>query len=290
MKRFRDIALGIVIAAVLVGGSFVAGLRLARPEVGPPFDRVLRAADELAGDAAQRLSSEELARAAIEGMLDALGDRYASLIDEEDRGEIQDLIDGTVLQSRLLDGRIAYVQLTRFGRGAAAQLRDAVAGLLDRGAIGLVLDLRDNPGGLAEEAYRSAGLFVSGGVVARVREAGEPERAIPARGERLPDVPMALLVDGGTASAAEILAGALQDRGRAVLVGLRTYGKGSVLAVRDLGSGGGSIQYTSAYFFTPDGHPVEGRGIAPDVVVDSGDWGDPQLDRAVAELGAMVGR
>jgi carboxyl-terminal processing protease len=194
------------------------------------------------------------------------------------------------VRSRTLDGGVGYVQVVRFADGTADQLRDALEDLLVAGARdeGIVLDLRGNAGGLAEEAYAAAGLFLDGGPVVRVSEPGREERVVEAPDGWLGDFPLAVLVDAGTASAAEILAGALQDRDRGVLVGTRTYGKGSILAVQEVGIGGeqATIVYTSATFSTPAGHPVEGRGITPDEEVLSGPSGDPALDRAMDLLGS----
>ncbi|MBI4259286.1 MAG: S41 family peptidase [Actinobacteria bacterium] len=372
MKRTPGAAAGVLIALALAAASFAAGIRFAGGSVDGSFRSVLSTADRLEQEAAGGPSREDLARAAIEGMLEALDDPYARLVDAEDRRAVDDLVDGTMVgigvwlqgsvdglrvtgtvpdtpaersgirsgdlivavdgrdvtrlsadqagelftgdpgttlrltvlrrgepveveveraeiavqdvRSRMLDGDVGYVQLLQFGRGAADQLREAVSELLRDGAVAVVLDLRHNTGGLADEAYRTAGLFLDGGVVATIREPGEPERSVFARGEPLPGFPLAVLVDGGTASASEILAGALQDRERAVVVGVRTYGKGSVLAFEEIPGTGETIQYTSAHFLTPDGHEVEGVGITPDLEVLPGESGDPQLDRAVEEL------
>jgi carboxyl-terminal processing protease len=191
------------------------------------------------------------------------------------------------VRSRTLDGGVGYVQVLRFADGTAEQLRSALEDLLADDVPGVVLDLRGNAGGLTEEAFAAAGLFLDGGPVVRISEPGHDDRVVEATGTWLGDFPLAVLVDAGTASAAEILAGALQDRGRGVLLGTRTYGKGSILSVQEVGIGDeqATIVYTSATFSTPDGHPVEGRGIIPDEEVLRGPSGDPALERAVELLG-----
>jgi carboxyl-terminal processing protease len=178
-------------------------------------------------------------------------------------------------------GDVAYVHPLRFGRGTAEALRRDLQVLLGRGARAIILDLRGNGGGLAEEAVATASLFLSEGVVAHVRSAaGEEELSV--EGDPLTrQLPLAVLVDGGTASAAELVAGALQDRGRATVVGTQTFGKGSVLSVERVGGSGAAIQFTTAFFLTPEGHRIEGRGILPDVPVLPGGPSDAQLDRAV---------
>jgi carboxyl-terminal processing protease len=187
----------------------------------------------------------------------------------------------TDVQARMLRGEVAYAHPLRFGEGTADRLRSELEALLARGAAGLVLDLRGNAGGLAEEAVATAGLFLSEGVAASMVRDGEQEE-LTVEGDPLErQVPMAVLVDGGTASASELVAGALQDRGRATIVGTSTFGKGSVLAVEEVGGSGSAIQFTTSFFLTPDGHRIEGRGILPDVPVVPGGPTDAQLDRAI---------
>jgi carboxyl-terminal processing protease len=187
----------------------------------------------------------------------------------------------TDVQARMLRGEVAYAHPLRFGGGTTARLRSELGALLGRGATGLVLDLRGNAGGLAEEAVATAGLFLTEGVIGRMVRDGEQEE-LTVEGDPLErQVPMAVLVDGGTASASEVVAGALQDRGRATVVGTNTFGKGSVLAVEEVGGSGSAIQFTTSFFLTPDGHRIEGRGILPDVPVLPGGPTDAQLDRAI---------
>jgi carboxyl-terminal processing protease len=181
------------------------------------------------------------------------------------------------VQARLVSPRVAHARVLQIGQGVADRLRASLDELLAQGAQGVVLDLRGNPGGLAEEAAAVAGLFLEDGVVARVAEGGGE---LEARGDALPLLPLAVLVDGGTASAAELVAGAIQDHGRGVIVGTRTFGKGAVLAVSDLAEGA-AVQFTTAEFLTPDGHVIEGEGIAPDAPVLPGGPTDAQLERAV---------
>ena len=144
----------------------------------------------------------------------------------------------------------------------------------------MVLDLRGNPGGLTDEAVDTAGLFLGDALVARVREQGG-ERELRAEGEPATSLPAAVMVDGSTASASELVAGALQDHGRASLVGTQTFGKGALLEEHPVEGSGGAILFTTATFVTPDGREVEGVGLVPDVPVLPGGPVDAQLDRAV---------
>jgi carboxyl-terminal processing protease len=181
------------------------------------------------------------------------------------------------VQARMVDPRIAHAQVLQIGEGVAERLRATLEELLAQGAQGVVLDLRGNPGGLAEEAAEVAGLFVEDGPVARFADQGGE---LEAQGQALPPLPLVVLVDSGTASAAELVAGAIQDHGRGVIVGTQTFGKGAVLAVSDLAEGA-AVQFTTAEFLTPNGHVIEGRGISPDEQVLPGGPTDAQLERAV---------
>ena len=150
---------------------------------------------------------------------------------------------------------------------------------------GLILDLRGNSGGLITPAVNTASQFLSDGVVLIELRRDGPEKSTPVQsGGVATDVPLVVLVDGGTASAAEIVAGALQDHQRAPLIGEPTFGKGAVQLIYEL-SDGSSLHVTSAVWLTPDRHQIEGQGLTPDVPVSRGDGpGDQQLDRAVAYL------
>jgi carboxyl-terminal processing protease len=197
------------------------------------------------------------------------------------------IVPPDVTGRRLADG-IGYVRLRSFGAQSPQQLDAALAGL--RGARAYVLDLRGDGGGYRDAAIAIAGRFVHG-VVVTTQERGAPPQVF-----RTPDVPLlgapfAVLVDGDTASAAEIVAGAIQDAHAATLVGTRTFGKGLVQETFPLPDGG-AIKLTTARYRTPAGRDIEGVGIAPDVVVVEpanaliGAPGhDPQLDRALALLG-----
>lgn len=225
------------------------------------------------GDAAEEFKGE--VGSSMELLVERDGENRTVRV-ERARIEIPDV------ESRMIRGA-GYARLHQFGRGAADELSEAVGDLLDSGAGGIVLDLRGNAGGLADEALGVADLFLEGGVLARFRERGEPERTERAGAENLGAFPLVVLVDGGTASASELVAGAMQDRDRATLVGLTTFGKGSVLTVSDVGEDT-TIQYTTAFFYTPDGHAIEGEGVRPDVSVQPGGEEDAQLARALRLL------
>lgn len=195
--------------------------------------------------------------------------------------------------SRLLteDKNIGYVRLSRFSAESSEEVADALRDLSEQGATSYVLDLRQNRGGLLDAAVGVADHFLQDGPILYQRSKDEGDRAYSATGDTLiPDADVIVLVDSGTASAAEIVAGALQDRERAQLVGNEpTFGKGSVQLVFDL-SDGSSVHVTSARWLTPNHTQLDGQGLQPDVTVEVtqealDDGRDEVLDRAVELLG-----
>jgi carboxyl-terminal processing protease len=185
---------------------------------------------------------------------------------EIERGDI--LIPSVSYRMLAEDETIGYIQLTRFSGESSNEIRAAITDLTEQGADKLVLDLRNNGGGLLDAAIDVADHFVTDGPLLYQRSKDEGEREYEANAETIaPDMPLVVLVNGGSASASEILAGALQDRGRAVLIGQQTFGKGSVQLVYDL-SDGSSVHVTSARWFTPDRHQIDQQGLTPDFVVE----------------------
>jgi carboxyl-terminal processing protease len=182
---------------------------------------------------------------------------------------------------------VGRITVPGFTRGVGQEVREALAQLRAQRAAGVVLDLRGDPGGLLDEAVQTAGAFLDGGeVVTYVRRDGPPQRLDAGRGGDT-TTPLVVLVDGGTASAAEVVAGALQDRGRAILVGTRTYGKGSVQEPRPL-SGGSAIELTVARYTTPNGRSLEGVGLEPDIEVPAGSPAEAAVRRAVEVLTGLL--
>ncbi|MFM9367017.1 S41 family peptidase [Streptomyces sp. Da 82-17] len=171
----------------------------------------------------------------------------------------------TVTVEQRADGTL-WIKVSAFTKGTGERVREAVRTAPQGG--GVVLDLRGNSGGLVAESVTAASAFLDGGLVATYDVRGE-QRALHARGGGDTDRPLVALVDGGTMSAAELLAGALQDRGRAVVLGSRTFGKGSVQMPSRLPDGS-VAELTVGHYRTPSGRGVDGRGITPDVDVDEG--------------------
>ena len=185
---------------------------------------------------------------------------------EVERGDI--LIPSVSYRMLEAEAPIGYVQLSRFSGESSNEISEALTELQDQGAEMLILDLRRNGGGLLDAAVDVADHFIEGGPVLyqQSKEEGEKVRIVDDNA-LAPNLPLVVLVDGGTASASEILAGALRDRERAVLIGDQTYGKGSVQLVFDL-SDGSSVHVTSARWFTPDHHQIDQQGLQPDISVE----------------------
>jgi carboxyl-terminal processing protease len=201
------------------------------------------------------------------------------------RGEIQ--VPSVIW--RVLDQApdIGYIQIDGFTERTSDEIGAAIQGLLHEEQVsGLILDLRDNSGGLVEASVSTASQFLHDGDVLIELYRDRRERIFPVEAKgAASEVPLAVLVNAGTASASEIVAGALQDHDRAPLIGEPTFGKGSVQLIYDL-SDGSSLHVTSAIWLTPDRNQIEGQGLAPDIYVTPGDSPlyDEQLDRAIAYL------
>lgn len=188
---------------------------------------------------------------------------------------VRDRIRVVSVESRLLDGRIGYVRIKSFQERTDHYLRKALADLRREAGPrfgGLVLDLRNNPGGLLDQGVRVADRFLSAGniVTTRSRSGRAPDVERATARDTEPGYPMVVLVNAGTASASEIVAGALQDNGRAVVLGSWTFGKGSVQTLIELDDGSG-LKLTIARYYTPSGRSIQESGIAPDVLLESGE-------------------
>ena len=163
-------------------------------------------------------------------------------------------------------GKVGYMRIAQFNGNSEKEIRKAVTDLTKKGATSLVLDLRDNPGGLLSEAVDVSSLFIQDGAIVRVDERNKPEQVLLAKNDKMTDLPLVVLIDANSASASEITAGALQDYGRATLVGVTSYGKGSVQTARQV-SWGGAVKFTIAHYLTPKRQVIDGKGLKPDVVV-----------------------
>ena len=183
------------------------------------------------------------------------------------------------VQLKKLKNEIVLISISEFTRGTARSMRSALAASgVERS--GVILDLRGNPGGLLVEATDVAGAFLNGGTVVEFFKPGKSPEVFNAIGDGDSKTPLVVLIDRGTASAAEIVAAALQDRNRAVIVGERTFGKAAVQDLTEL-SNGAAIELTIGYYLTPNGKRLEGKGLDPDILVS------PNESKSVAETRAL---
>jgi len=184
---------------------------------------------------------------------------------------VRDVIRIRSVRSRRVDG-VGVVRIAQFQQATHTEVRKALTELSTEGELdGLILDLRNDPGGLLDQAVKVADLFLKEGTVVSTR-GRDPEQEVvyTARDDGdEPSVPMVVLVNEGTASASEIVAGALQDHGRALILGERTFGKGSVQTILPLSDGSG-LRVTTALYYTPADRSIQAKGIVPDVIVPSG--------------------
>jgi carboxyl-terminal processing protease len=355
MSRLPRRVATVVVAVAVVGISYGAGVVtgvVGSQSTGGVIDA---AADRIESSAAQPVDREQLERAAIEGMLKALGDRWSAYYAPSEFDSFQDALQGrysgvglwvragtkgvvvssvqpessaeaaglmpsdvivavdgwpasggsvgeVVQRLRGVDGSTVVVTVDRAGsdvdytltrsvvttadvvvdrlagsvtrievrtftRGVGSEVRQVLQQDPEAYAGGIVLDLRGNPGGLLDEAVEVASVFLDGGPVVSYEQRDAPDRVLNAIGDGNTTTSVVVLVDGGTASAAEVVTAALQDRGRAVVVGSRTYGKGSVQEPVEL-PGGSAIEFTIGRYLTPAGRAIDGRGIEPDVLID----------------------
>ena len=179
----------------------------------------------------------------------------------------------STVRSRVEDGDVGYIRITQFNGLATDELKSAVKSLsaqIPQNEIkGYILDLRNNPGGLLDQAISVSSAFIQRGeiVSTRGRNPEETQRFTAKGGDLTKGKPLIVLINGGSASASEIVAGALQDQKRATILGTRSFGKGSVQTIIPLGSENGALRLTTARYFTPSGRSIQAKGIVPDIEV-----------------------
>ena len=199
-------------------------------------------------------------------------------------------VDLPTIEERMLDDQIAYVRLAEFNAVSYDQIHEALEELLANQPVGLILDLRGNPGGYLNEAVEIAGEFLPKGTLV-LREKGRDEGSRKYRVGHAgiaQDIPLVVLVNGSSASASEIVSGAIQDHDRGLLIGEQTFGKGSVQRTHRL-KDGSSLRVTISRWYLPNGQNLDGEGISPDIEVpltaeEIAAGEDTQLDRAISYL------
>ena len=206
---------------------------------------------------------------------------------------VRGTIDQPSVTSRLLEETdFGVVKISTFTAETHKELREALDELLDQGVEGVVMDLRQNPGGLLSSTVDIASDFLEAGLVTYELNGRNERREWHVRGNaRYPDLPLVILVDEFSASGSEVLAGALQDHGRAVIIGTTSFGKGTINLLRELSNGGG-VYLVTGRWYTPYGRQLEEEGITPDVIVEfpeasarDTDFEDVQMSAAIEQLG-----
>ncbi|MBP6473137.1 MAG: peptidase S41, partial [Chloroflexi bacterium] len=180
---------------------------------------------------------------------------------------VRDYVALKSVRSEMLDGNIAYVRLSRFGNQSGEEMKDALTEVMAANPVGLILDLRRNPGGSLDTAVSIADQFLPEGVILREQFGNDSERLYESTDKGLAEtIPLVVLIDEGSASASEVLAGAIRDDGRGILIGQTSYGKGTVQTWQGLSNGGG-VRLTIARWLTPNRTWIHGTGLEPDYFI-----------------------
>ncbi len=225
-----------------------------------------------------------------EGTTVVLTIRREGVPDAFDVNVVRGRITVPSVESKVLDQGIGYIRLSSFGNETVGDLRSGLRQVLAQHPAGIILDLRGNGGGYLSGAVDVSSEFIREGIILTERFGDGREEAYRADGDGLAlDVPLVVLIDGGSASASEIVAGAVQDHRRGWIIGVRSFGKGSVQNWHPLENDAGAIRVTIARWFTPNGRSIQGDGLVPDITVQVTDEDiaakrDPQLERAVEQL------
>ena len=183
----------------------------------------------------------------------------------------RETIELKYVKSKMLDGGIGYLRLTQFGDNVYPDMKKALEDLQAKGMKGLIFDLRSNPGGELGQSIKIASMFIEKGKIVSTRQKKGEESIYTREGKYFGDFPMVVLINGGSASASEIVSGALKDHKRATLIGEKSFGKGSVQTLLPLPDGDG-IKITIAKYYTPNGISIDGTGIEPDTKIEDKDY------------------
>ncbi len=192
----------------------------------------------------------------------------------------RDIIKVTSVKNRMLDEGYGYLRISNFQTKTTSDMLKAIKKMKaesDGSLSGLVLDLRNNPGGVLSGAVGVSDAFLNDGMIVYTdgREEDSKLRYDATNGDVLDGAPLVILVNGGSASASEIVAGAMQDHGRAIVLGSKTFGKGSVQTIQDLPAGG-AVKLTTSRYYTPNGRSIQALGIEPDISTKPGSWTRPE--------------
>lgn len=180
---------------------------------------------------------------------------------------IRDEITTPTVDYQMLDDSIGYIQISQFDEVTTEQFKSALTDLKNQGLKGLIVDIRDNPGGMLNVVVNIADEIIPKGLIVYTDDVNGNRKEYNGSSDSELNVPMAVIVNGNSASASEIFAGAMQDYGKAKIIGTQTYGKGIVQTIQPL-TDGSAIKYTVAKYYTPKGQDIQGNGVTPDIVVE----------------------
>lgn len=224
------------------------------------------------------------------------GDKGTSVTLEVIRGTerltfsaVRDAVEAKTVSYTLLDNNIGYLSISQFEEVTTKQFKAAVEDLQSQGMKGLVIDIRNNPGGLLDTVVGMLKYMLPDGLIVYIEDKQGNRKEYKGQDNDEFNLPLAVLVNGNSASASEIFAGAIQDYGKGTIIGTQTYGKGIVQTVKPL-TDGSAIKFTIAKYFTPKGQDIHGKGVTPDMVVeyDTDADVDTQLDAAIKNVEAQI--
>ena len=224
------------------------------------------------------------------------GDKGTSVTLEVIRGTerltfsaVRDAVEAKTVSYTLLDNNIGYLSISQFEEVTTKQFKAAVEDLLSQGMKGLVIDIRNNPGGLLDTVVGMLKYMLPDGLIVYTEDKQGNRKEYKGQDNDEFNLPLAVIVNGNSASASEIFAGAIQDYGKGTIIGTQTYGKGIVQTVKPL-TDGSAIKFTIAKYFTPKGQDIHGKGVTPDMVVeyDTDADVDTQLDAAIKNVEAQI--
>jgi carboxyl-terminal processing protease len=264
--------------------------------VSPLENSPAKAAGIRAGDIIEKIDGKDAGAMTIDEAIEAIRGKKGTevvLTISRDNKSLEFKLKRTLIQIKSvrweMKGDIAYLKVSQFIEDTSRASQKAASEILTKKPKGIILDLRDNPGGYLDAAIDLASLFVKEGVIVYEEEKGGKREELKTTGNaKLAELPLVVLINNGSASGSEIVAGAIQDKKRGILIGEKTFGKGTVQSFEEL-KDGATLRITVAKWLTPNGRAINEQGLLPDIEVKMTDEDvnagrDPQLERAIREL------